>query len=55
VAQIDVTNTGSGGSHTISAPNPNIKFGIEVYGFASYTSYLYPGGLDLEYINPIGK
>ncbi len=55
VAQIDVTNTGTNGSHTIVAPNSNIKFGIEVYGFASYTSYLYPGGLDLEYINPIGK
>jgi len=55
VAQLDVTNSGSGGSHTIVAPNTNIKFGIEVYGFVSYTSYLYPGGLDLEYINPIGK
>ena len=55
VAQLDVTNSGSGGSHTIVAPNTTIKFGIEVYGFASYTSYLYPGGLDLEYINPIGK
>ncbi len=55
VAQLDVTNTGTNGSHYIVAPSPTIKFGIEVYGFAQYTSYLYPGGLDLEYINPIGK
>ena len=55
VARIDVTASGSNGSHRITAPNETIKFGIEVYGFASYTSYLYPGGLDLEYINPIGK
>ncbi len=55
VAQMDVTNAGTNGSNRIVAPNPSIKFGIEVYGFASYTSYLYPGGLDLEYINPIGK
>ena len=53
VAQVDVTNMGSGGAHRISAPNSSIRFGIEVYGFASYTSYLYPGGLDLEYINPV--
>ncbi len=55
VAQINVTSSGTNGSHYIVAPSPNVKFGIEVYGFASYTSYLYPGGLDLEYINPIGK
>ncbi|MBU1242175.1 IgGFc-binding protein [Myxococcota bacterium] len=55
VAQFDVTSTGTNGSHYIVAPNTTIKFGIEVYGFAQYTSYLYPGGLDLEYINPIGK
>ncbi len=55
VARVDVSNSGTNGSHRIEAPNESIKFGIEVYGFASYTSYLYPGGLDLEYINPIGK
>lgn len=53
LAQIDVTNTGNNGAHRIWAPSPTIRFGIEVYGFASYTSYLYPGGLDLEYINPV--
>ena len=29
------------------------NFGIVVYGFGSYTSYMYPGGLDLEVINLI--
>ncbi|MDA3864139.1 MAG: IgGFc-binding protein [Deltaproteobacteria bacterium] len=53
VARIDITSTGTNGSHRIEAPNESITFGIEVYGFANYTSYLYPGGLDLEYINPI--
>ncbi|MBU1412487.1 IgGFc-binding protein [Myxococcota bacterium] len=53
VAQIDVTSTGTGGAHRIAAPNATIRFGIEVYGYAAYTSYLYPGGLDLEYINPV--
>ncbi|MEQ9076535.1 MAG: IgGFc-binding protein [Sandaracinaceae bacterium] len=38
------------GSHTISGDN---AFGIVVYGFGSYTSYMYPGGLDLEAINPL--
>ena len=52
VAQIDITSTGNNGGHIIIAPNAAIKFGIEVYGFAQYTSYLYPGGLNLEYINP---
>ncbi len=55
VAQKDVTNAGTNGSNRIVAPNPSIKFGIEVYGFASYTSYMYPGGLNLEFINPIGN
>ncbi|MCA9601573.1 MAG: IgGFc-binding protein [Myxococcales bacterium] len=29
------------------------KFGTVVYGFASYTSYFYPGGLDFHPINPL--
>ena len=29
-------------------------FGIKVYGVAPYTSYMYPGGLDLEAISPPG-
>lgn len=27
------------------------RFGITVYGYGAYTSYMYPGGLDLEPIN----
>ena len=38
----------TGGVHTMSADMP---FGIIVYGFGSYTSYMYPGGLDLHQIN----
>jgi IgGFc binding protein/Sulfatase-modifying factor enzyme 1/Putative metal-binding motif len=37
-------------SHTISSDQP---FGIMVYGFANYTSYFYPGGLDLNEINAV--
>jgi len=37
-----------GGVHTISSSSP---FGIVVYGFGTYTSYMYPGGLDLQRIN----
>jgi hypothetical protein len=42
-AIIDVT----GAAHTISAGD---VFGIIVYGVGDYTSYMYPGGLDLEQI-----
>ncbi|MBU1536640.1 IgGFc-binding protein, partial [Myxococcota bacterium] len=55
VARVEVTNTGTGGAHKISASSPSITFGIEVYGHAAYTSYFYPGGLDLQFINPVGK
>jgi hypothetical protein len=27
-------------------------FGIDVYGYGQFTSYMYPGGLDLKRINP---
>ena len=40
----------SGGQHNISSDQ---AFGIVVYGFGSYTSYMYPGGLDFEQINPL--
>jgi len=36
-----------GGVHQITAPT---AFGITVYGVGDYTSYMYPGGLDLEKI-----
>ncbi|WP_051786042.1 IgGFc-binding protein [Endozoicomonas numazuensis] len=46
-AQIKVSE----GSHTISSPNP---FGIYVYGFGSYDSYGYPGGMNFDLINSTG-
>lgn len=46
VARVEITGT----HHTIESNQP---FGIVVYGFASYTSYSYPGGLDLKFINPV--
>lgn len=39
------------GSHNIQAPVP---FGIYVYGFGSYDSYGYPGGMAFEFINSRG-
>ena len=36
------------GAHEIHA---GVQFGIVVYGYASYTSYLYPGGLNLGTID----
>jgi len=36
------------GQHSLSGAK---GFGIVVYGFAPYTSYMYPGGLDLRPIN----
>ena len=35
--------------HTI---NSSAAFGIVVYGYGRFTSYMYPGGLDLERISP---
>ena len=39
-----------GGSHQILAAE---KFGIMCYGYGNYTSYLYPGGLNVEPINDV--
>ncbi|ACM21651.1 hypothetical protein Geob_3308 [Geotalea daltonii FRC-32] len=39
------------GSHTITG---SVPFGIYVYGFGSYDSYGYPGGMAYEFINPMG-
>lgn len=39
------------GSHTISG---DVAFGIYVYGFGSYDSYGYPGGMAFQFINPMG-
>ena len=35
----------AGGIHAIAGETP---FAITVYGVGSYTSYMYPGGLDLK-------
>ncbi len=39
----------AGGTHTITA---NAPIGIQVIGYGSYTSYQYPGGLNLKHIAP---
>jgi hypothetical protein len=39
-----------GGTHTISTTGAD-GFGIEVYGVGSYTSYMFPGGLDVKAID----
>src|SRR5690606_21121667 len=39
-----------GGSHQITS---TVGFGIVVYGYGSYTSYMYPGGLNFDNINPL--
>ena len=41
--QVPLDNSGNG-NHIINAP---ARFGISVYGYGQYTSYWYPGGLDL--------
>jgi hypothetical protein len=44
--------TGQNGAHVLVASNP---VGLEVTGYGAYTSYTYPGGLDLKYIAPPPK
>lgn len=44
VARVQL-GAGAGGDHEIIG---NESFGITVYGYGRYTSYWYPGGLDLE-------
>jgi hypothetical protein len=46
VARVALSNTGTG-THTATS---SMAFGISVYGYGSYTSYWYPGGLDLNSI-----
>lgn len=45
VAQVPV----AGGQHTLESALP---FGVTVYGYARYCSYMVAGGLDLKLINP---
>jgi len=40
----------TGGVHELEGDGP---FGVWVYGFGNYTSYMYPGGLDLKVINDV--
>jgi len=44
VARVVLPN-GLDGNHRATGSEP---FGITVYGYGQYTSYWYPGGLDLE-------
>lgn len=38
----------SGSNNGVHQASGNVPFGIEVYGYGSYTSYMYPGGLNLS-------
>jgi hypothetical protein len=40
---------GQKGAHVLAASKP---VGLQVMGYGAYTSYTYPGGLDLKYISP---
>ncbi|MGB1015215.1 MAG: hypothetical protein ACPG4T_13860, partial [Nannocystaceae bacterium] len=46
VARLPLSNDGDG-THEIIA---DVEIGISVYGYGQYTSYWYPGGLDLKLI-----
>lgn len=40
------------GSHQLRSSDGSTRFGLKVYGVAPYTSYAYPGGLDVEELPP---
>ena len=46
----EITVEVEGGVHTLEGDQ---SFGVWVYGFGNYTSYMYPGGLDLRVINDV--
>ena len=46
IARVSLSNAGTG-NHSITSP---LHVGISVYGYGQYTSYWYPGGLDLTTI-----
>ena len=48
VARIGLTEV-NGGAHTLEATHP---VGVQVLGYGEYTSYQYPGGLNLALIAP---
>jgi hypothetical protein len=41
------------GSHVVRAVDNTTRFAVKVWGIAPYTSYAYPGGLDLRPIAPL--
>jgi hypothetical protein len=45
VAHVALCTGGCSGVHSAASASP---FGIEVYGYGLYTSYMYPGGLNLN-------
>jgi len=49
VARVQLNNNGDG-SHVLESDQP---VGIQVSGYGAYTSYYYPGGLDLNAIAPL--
>ncbi|MGE0324707.1 MAG: hypothetical protein AB7S68_20470 [Polyangiaceae bacterium] len=48
IARVRLGNT-PGGGHILQSTEP---VGIQVMGYGAYTSYQYPGGLNLEKIAP---
>lgn len=42
----------SAGAHHLEGVNPMSRFGLRVYGYALFTSFMYPGGGDLVSIAP---
>jgi hypothetical protein len=46
IARVELSNVGDG-THELTGDQP---FGVTVYGYGQYTSYWYPGGMDLDII-----
>jgi hypothetical protein len=47
VAYVQLCGGNAAGCSGVHNASGNAPFGIEVYGYGSYTSYMYPGGLNL--------
>jgi hypothetical protein len=50
VVRVPLDAGSTGGAHLLTANN---AFGVQVLGYAPYTSYQYPAGLDLKQIAPV--
>jgi hypothetical protein len=48
VAKVSLCANNSCQNNGVHLASGNKQFGIEVYGYGSYTSYMYPGGLNLQ-------